>query len=192
MRTQRQRRAVRADRARSLVDAVRAVSTVRVDTDRSGARHDDTDPAISLGAVTLRIGQSLYVEATDILTLDLDAGERRLLRWGIIEWGGPTRCTEEMAVAMGFRDVQDLFDSTGRLAESIASGGPLTALDWLRVLLATEIVWASNTMGSGLDWSSTSGISDEESLATLRSVQRKLSGVGTLVGRALGTPYRRP
>ena len=140
----------------------------------------------------LRIGQSLCVEASDILSPDLDDRERRLLRWGIIEWGGPARCTEEMAVAMGFRDVQDLFDSTGRLADSIDSGGPLTAIDWLRVLLATEIVFASNTIGSGLDWSSTSGMSDEESLASLRSVQRKLSGVAMLVGRALGTPYPKP
>lgn len=92
----------------------------------------------------LQIGQSLCVEASDILSPDLDDRERRLLRWGIIEWGGPARCTEEMAVAMGFRDVQDLFDSTGRLADSIDSGGPLTAIDWLRVLLATEIVFASN------------------------------------------------
>ena len=122
-----------------------------------------------------------------MLLPDLDDTERRLLRWGIIEWGGPARCTDEMAVAMGFRSIQDLFDSGRRLAGSIEAGAPLTALDWLRVLLATEIVFASNTIGSGLDWSITSGMSDEESLAALRSVQRKLVGIGGLIGMAFGT-----
>src|SRR5436309_15801477 len=104
----------------------------------------------------------VFVEATDILAPDFDDTERRLLRWGVIEWGGPARCTEEMAVAMGFRSVDDLFDSTDRLVDAIESGKPLPAVDWLRVLLATEIVFASNTIGSGLDWSITSGISDAE------------------------------
>ena len=132
------------------------------------------------------------MEAADVLSPDLTEAERQLLRWGIIEWGGPARCTDEMAVAMGFLSVQDLFDSTDRLAHSIESGAPLTALDWVRVLLATEIVFASNTIGSGLDWPITSGMSDEESLALLRSVQHKLVGVGRLIGVAFGTRYRKP
>ena len=131
------------------------------------------------------------MEPTDILWPDLTGRERRFLRWGIIEWRGPANCTEEMAVAMGFKSVQDLFDCTDRLAEAIASGTPLTAFDWLRVLLATEIVFASNVMGSGVDWSITSGLSDEESLLLLRSAQRKLAGIGRLLGVAFGTPYRK-
>ena len=67
-----------------------------------------------------------------------------------------------MAVAMGFASVQDLFDSTDQLADAIESKAPLTAADWLRVLLATEIVFVSNTIGAGLDWLSTSGYSDVE------------------------------
>jgi hypothetical protein len=130
------------------------------------------------------------VEPTDILFPDLSERERKLLRWRIIDWGGPAHCTEEMAVAMGFNSVQDLFDSTDRLAEAIATGTPLTAFDWLRVLLATEIVFASSAMGSGLDWSITSGISDEESLLLLWSAQRKLAGISRLLGVAFGTPYR--
>jgi hypothetical protein len=127
-----------------------------------------------------------------MLSPDLDDVERRMLRWGVIEWGGPARCTDEMAIAMGFSSVQDLFDSTDRLAGAVGSGAPLAAADWLRVLLATEIVFASNTVGSGLEWSITSGLSDEESLAALRSVQTKLAGIGNLLGVAFGTRYRRP
>ena len=123
---------------------------------------------------------------------DLDAMERRVLRWGVIEWGGPARCTEEMAIAMGFNSVQHLFDSTDRLTNAIADGDALSAADWLRVLLATEVVFASNTVGSGHDWEATSGLTDQESLGALRSAQRKLAGVGSLIGVAFGTRYNRP
>jgi hypothetical protein len=123
---------------------------------------------------------------------NLDDVERRLLRWGVIDWGGPARCTDEMAIAMGFSSVQHLFDSADRLAAAIKSGASLSAAEWLRVQLATEIVFASNTMGSGLDWSITTGLSGEESLAALRSVQRKLVGIGNLLGVAFGTRYQRP
>ena len=93
---------------------------------------------------------------------------------------------------MGFSSVQDLFDSTDRLAAAIESGASLSAVEWLRVLLATEIVFASNTIASGLDWSITTGLSDDESLAAVRSVQRKLAGIGNLLGVAFGTRYQRP
>jgi hypothetical protein len=50
----------------------------------------------------------------------------------------------------------------------------MTADDWRRVLLSVEIVFASDVVGSGLDWRITSGISDEESVGLLRGLQRKL------------------
>jgi hypothetical protein len=131
-----------------------------------------------------------YVDPTELLSLDLDDNERRFLSWGIVEWGGPARCTEEMAVAMGFKSVKDLFDLTHDLADSIRSGTPLAASDWLRVLMATEIVFSSDTIGSGRDWRYTSGFSDEESLILLRSIQWKLKGIGSLLGIAFGSPYR--
>ncbi len=105
---------------------------------------------------------------------------------------GLRRCTEEMAVAMGFGGVQDLFDSTNRLTKAIEDEVPLKAADWLRVLMCTEIVFASDAIGSGRDWSITSGFSDEESLILLRSVQSKLKGIGSLLDVAFGTRYRKP
>jgi hypothetical protein len=131
------------------------------------------------------------MEADEILTLDLNRTERRLLRWGLIEWGGPALCTEEMAVALGFASVEDLFTETDRLIRVVESEQPMPALDWLRVLLATEVVFASNVIGSGRDWEATTGLSDEESLATLRVIQRKLAGIRRLVGRGFGTRPRR-
>ena len=109
----------------------------------------------------------------ELIDLDLEAPERDFLRCGIMEWGGPARCTEELAVAMGFQSVSDLFAQSRRLIDAVISSEPMTRLDWWRVLVATEIVFASDVLGSGLEWSTTTGISDSDSISTLRRIQRK-------------------
>ena len=77
---------------------------------------------------------------------------------------------------MGFRDEQDLLHGDGRrLRDALGRGEALTASDWRRTLLATEIVFASDVVGSGLDWSITTGLPDEETIWLLRTVQRKVT-----------------
>jgi hypothetical protein len=75
---------------------------------------------------------------------------------------------------MGFTSADRLSGEARALWERIEAGEALTTSDWRQVLLAVEIVFASDVVGSGLDWRITSGISDEESLALLRGLQRKL------------------
>jgi hypothetical protein len=79
-----------------------------------------------------------------------------------------------MAVAMGFESVDDLFAQGDRIRQALGERRPLTRRDWIRTLLATEIVFASNVLGSGHDWSITTGMSDQESVVLLRSVQAKI------------------
>lgn len=55
--------------------------------------------------------------------------------------------------------------------------GSLTRSQWRKALLALEIVFSSDVIGSGCDWSITTGISDEETIKLLRVVQRKLGRV---------------
>lgn len=43
------------------------------------------------------------VAASDLLTAD----EVAWLRRALLEWGGPARCGDELAVGMGFEGVQD-------------------------------------------------------------------------------------
>jgi hypothetical protein len=130
----------------------------------------------------------LIVDPSELISVALSERERFLLRCGIVEWGGPARCTEEMAVALGFGSVQSLLDETDRLVRALDSGQPLSRLDWLRVLLATEVVFASNTLGSGTDWSTTTGLADDETIQLLRAVQRTLTGkVVGLIGQGFGT-----
>jgi hypothetical protein len=137
------------------------------------------------------VGQTEPMKPEDLLDVALTPSERTVLRHGLIEWGGPARCTEEMAVAMGFDGVQHLFEETDRLVRAIDRNEQLTRRDWLRVLLATEIVFASDAIGSGCDWSITTGLTDLKTLRLLRSIQRKLtSEVRGLLGDGVGLRSR--
>lgn len=121
-----------------------------------------------------------------LIVIELTDGERSMLRSGINEWGGPAAATDELALAMGFADRDDLHDHSARLWEAVKLASPMEALDWARVLVMTEFVFASDVFGSGRDWSITSGIPDDESIATLRSLQRKFGKAG--VGRTQFSP----
>jgi hypothetical protein len=66
-----------------------------------------------------------------------------------------------------------------RVQAALAGGEPLSPIDWLRTLLATEIVFASDVVGSGIDWSSTTGLTDEHTIQVLRTVQRKIGAATT-------------
>ncbi|MBC9714852.1 hypothetical protein H9Y04_20075 [Streptomyces sp. TRM66268-LWL] len=88
----------------------------------------------------------------------------------------PARCSDQLAVGMGFTDAQDLVRGTLKLRDALGEDAPLTPADWARTLLATEIVFVSDLAGSGVEWPTTTGIGDEETIVMLRLIQRKLAG----------------
>ena len=45
---------------------------------------------------------------------------------------------------------------------------------WTRALLATEVVFVSDVVGSGSDWQGTVGWVDDATMSILRQLQRKL------------------
>ena len=106
--------------------------------------------------------------------VQLNAEERAVLRAGLLDWGGPARPTDALAVAMGFTDAGALPREAWALWKQIDRSSSLTAEDWRRVLLAVEIVFVSDVVGSGLDWRFTSGFRDSETIDILRRLQRKL------------------
>ena len=112
--------------------------------------------------------------AEDLIDVPLTDEERFFLQRGLGEWGGPAKCADALALAMGFHDVATLYEEGQRLKERIGRHEPLSRRDWTCCLLATEIVFASDVVGSGWDWCSTTGLSDEESIRLLRSLQRKI------------------
>jgi hypothetical protein len=105
----------------------------------------------------------------------LDDGERQFLRAALLDWSGPARPTDELAAAMGFSSAESLSGEAWALWGRIEAGETLTTDDWRQVLLAVEIVFVSDVVGSGLDFRITSGIPDEEAIKILRSLQRRLA-----------------
>jgi hypothetical protein len=104
----------------------------------------------------------------------LDDRERRLLRAALLEWGGPACPTDDLAAALGFSGAKNMAAEAWRFWQRIDAGDVLAPDEWRSVLLAAEIVFVSDVVGSGLDWATTSGIPDSEALAILRGLQRKL------------------
>lgn len=111
--------------------------------------------------------------ASDLLTVD----EVSWLRRALLEWGGPARCSDELAIGMGFESLQDLIHQCVRLRTELGNDLPIAVVDWARVLLAAEIVFVSDLAGSGCEWSTTTGFSNESSIRILRAIQLKLAGV---------------
>lgn len=124
-------------------------------------------------------------DPNEIIEIPLTNEERSLLVEGLLEWGGPAACTDKLAIAMGFESVDALFDESKKLRASLENAQPLSRRDWTRVLMATEIVFISDIVGSGADWQATTGFGDVETIQNLRQLQRKLMKAGALSSRSL-------
>lgn len=107
----------------------------------------------------------------------LAQSEVELLRRALLEWGGPARCSDELAAAIGFRDFADLVEESRRIREMLAKDVQISRVDWARTLLGVEIVFVSDLAGSGVEWATTTGFGDEVTVMAIRSVQRKLASV---------------
>lgn len=98
-----------------------------------------------------------------------------LLRSGLDEWGGPANLTDALATALGFAGTDDFFVQSRRIRACLDQGTSMPMDDWRRTLLATEVVFVSDVVGSGIEWETTTGIQDATALRLLRSLQRKLA-----------------
>jgi hypothetical protein len=97
-----------------------------------------------------------------------------MLVYGLNDWGGPAHGTDSLAVAMGFASLDDLQDDGGRIADAIAAGQALPVRDWTRAMVATEIVFVSDVLGTGIEWTVINGGTDAYWIDVLRSLQRKV------------------
>ncbi len=96
----------------------------------------------------------------------LNDDELDLLRAGLREWGGSARLPHTVARAMRFESEADFTVQRRRTERSLSQGEPMSFSDWRRVLLATEVVFASDVVGSGLRAGPTRSQSGEWSSAT--------------------------
>jgi hypothetical protein len=74
---------------------------------------------------------------------------------------------------MGLSTTDEFRALVNRLLEAIEDKKPLSDLDWARALLLTEICWASQLLGAGVDFAT--NVCDEKAAPLLRSIQRKVS-----------------
>lgn len=109
--------------------------------------------------------------------LDLDDIEVDLLLRGLREWGGPARATDKFAIAMGFNGAGHIVAQCKEIHRRLSVQAELRPNDWTRALLALELAFASDVIGSGTEWATTTGLQDCDTVRTLRSLQRKLGRI---------------
>jgi hypothetical protein len=124
----------------------------------------------------------------EAVVIQLDSNEVDMLISGLSDWGGPAYGSDALAVAMGFRDLEDLIEEAQRLIDDIQFRRPMTIRDWTRALVATELAYASSVLGSGGEWTSVRDGSDADWIRTLRRLQSKVpadsASLGTIPGLA--------
>ncbi len=78
---------------------------------------------------------------------------------------------------MGFADAEAIHREGDRLRSALRERRPMSKRDWARVLVATEVVFASAYYGAAWDWTAVTGWSDEQTLSVLRALQRTFVGL---------------
>ncbi len=116
-------------------------------------------------------------DPSEKIDFPLNDHERDFVVSALRQWGGPARCTDELANAIGFASHAALVHECESLIEAFSCGSQISRRDLVKSILAVEISFASSFMGSGLDWSIVTGISDEEGIRCLRLLQRRVSSL---------------
>ncbi|MGO9506950.1 MAG: hypothetical protein ACLPXZ_06240 [Mycobacterium sp.] len=112
---------------------------------------------------------------SELVAIDLTDEERQLMLQGLNEYGGPVQRGVPLLLAplLGLSTIDEFWTLTERLMEGIEAKESLSDLDWARALFLTEICWASNVIGAGVDFATS--FRDEAAAPLVRSIQRKVS-----------------
>jgi hypothetical protein len=113
----------------------------------------------------------------ELLTVDLTDDERNFVWQAMYQWQFSASRKPFPYQVLGLSTWHEFAELTYRLAHAVTDGQPLTGLDWMRVLYLTECSWASNVVGSGLDFSIVTEFSDIDGLSLLRRLQRKIGRI---------------
>ncbi len=104
----------------------------------------------------------------------LSGAEQEFLTRALAIWDGVAYPSSAFMTSLGFEDGRSLVESAQSLEERILRSEPLSRTEWTVALLLSEVGFASDIQGGGLEWEGYSGIPDRETIALLRSVQMKL------------------
>jgi hypothetical protein len=109
-----------------------------------------------------------------LVTIDLTDDERLLMVLALNEYfGAAQRGWPLLIPLLGLSSTDEFRALLHQLMEAIEDKKPLSDLDWARALLLTEIGWASQVLGAGIDFAT--NVRDEKAAPLLRSIQYKVS-----------------
>jgi len=118
--------------------------------------------------------EAVSVPLPDAVVIELDPDEAGMLISGLSDWSGPAYGSEALAIAMGFRNMDDLIEQAQRLIDDIRFRRPMTVRDWTRALVATEFAFTSSVLGSGDEWAGMRDEDDADGIRILRRLQSKV------------------
>jgi hypothetical protein len=111
----------------------------------------------------------------DPLTLD----DRVFLWRTLCLWLGQASTKPVPITVLGFSDWNHADAQVARYLDNLAAGGDLPGLDDLdkaRMLILAELVYGSDLIGAGRQFTADTGIPDETAIDVLRQIQRKIPG----------------
>lgn len=111
--------------------------------------------------------------SSELVAVDLTEREREFIQQAMEQWALAASDAPFPFQVLGLSTWEEFGELTVRLERAVTKGEPLTDLDWARVLFLTEITWASDLVGAGLDFATVTGFSDTEAVSLLRGLQRR-------------------
>jgi hypothetical protein len=111
--------------------------------------------------------------SSDLVSVNLTEREREFIQQALEQWALSAADAPFPFQVLGLSTWEEFGELTVRLERAVTHGEPLTNLDWARVLFLTEITWASDLIGAGLDFATVTGFSDSEAVGLLRGLQRR-------------------
>lgn len=125
-----------------------------------------------------------------MIAVDLAHRERRFIADALFEWQGSAGRKPLPIEILGCASWDQFDHLCTRLRSAIENSESLTEKDWATALFLTEIAWASALVGAGLDFAIVTSFGDDEAVALLRAIQRKISSAerAALLFPARGRP----
>jgi hypothetical protein len=114
--------------------------------------------------------------SAELVAVNLTDDERKFIGQTLDEWRSSASGKPFPFQVLELSTWEEFGELVIRLEHAVAGGEALTDLDWARVLFLTELTFASNLVGSGLDFAIVTAFSDAEALRLLRGLQRKIGG----------------
>jgi hypothetical protein len=111
--------------------------------------------------------------SSELVAVDLTDREREFIQQALEQWALSAADAPFPFQVLGLSTWEEFRELTLRLERAVTNGERLEDLDWARVLFLTEITWASDLVGAGLDFATVTGFSDTEAVSLLRGLQRR-------------------